>query len=94
MFFIKKILFNKLIYFYITQSFDPFLLMISGFEVVNKGCCGTGNIEVSVLCNRLEDAHTCPDASKYVFWDSYHPTEAAYKILSNQVLSKVKDKFF
>ncbi|KAJ4714147.1 GDSL esterase/lipase [Melia azedarach] len=79
--------------------YGPLLSLIQnpaqyGFEVVNKGCCGTGNIEVSVLCNRLEDAHTCPDASKYVFWDSYHPTEAAYKILSNQVLSKVKDKFF
>ncbi|KDO37876.1 hypothetical protein CISIN_1g048377mg, partial [Citrus sinensis] len=33
-----------------------------GFEVADKGCCGTGNLEVSILCNRLEDAATCPDA--------------------------------
>ncbi|KAJ4842436.1 hypothetical protein Tsubulata_027303, partial [Turnera subulata] len=36
-----------------------------GFEVSNKGCCGTGNIEVAFLCNRFDDAHSCKDASKY-----------------------------
>lgn len=51
-----------------------------GFVVSNRGCCGTGNIEVSILCTRL-DVGTCTDASKYVFWDSFHPTEAAYKFI-------------
>ncbi|KAL9461785.1 hypothetical protein AB3S75_004727 [Citrus x aurantiifolia] len=65
-----------------------------GFEVADKGCCGTGNLEVSILCNRLEDAATCPDASKYIFWDSYHPTEKAYKILTPKILNQNKDKLF
>ncbi|PQQ21500.1 GDSL esterase/lipase EXL3-like [Prunus yedoensis var. nudiflora] len=26
----------------------------NGFKVVNKGCCGTGNIEVAVLCNKYD----------------------------------------
>ncbi|KAI6671527.1 hypothetical protein NL676_006412 [Syzygium grande] len=63
-----------------------------GFEVANRGCCGTGNIEVSVLCNHLDDFQTCQDDTKYVFWDSYHPTEKAYKILVDQVISKYGDK--
>ncbi|KAL6274121.1 hypothetical protein ACE6H2_024813 [Prunus campanulata] len=50
-----------------------------GLEVVNKGCCGTGNIEVGILCTRYSPG-TCKDPSKYLFWDSYHPTEKAYKI--------------
>lgn len=51
----------------------------AGFDVVDKGCCGTGDIEVSVLCNKL--SKTCPDRSRYLFWDSYHPTEKGYQIL-------------
>ncbi|XP_010920106.1 GDSL esterase/lipase EXL3 [Elaeis guineensis] len=51
-----------------------------GFEVSTKGCCGTGDLEVSVLCNGLTST-ICTDVSQYVFWDSYHPTERAYKVL-------------
>jgi phospholipase/lecithinase/hemolysin len=54
-----------------------------GFEEATKGCCGTGLIEVTKLCNS-KTATTCSDVNKYVFWDSYHPTERAYKaIVSN-----------
>ncbi|XP_073138038.1 GDSL esterase/lipase EXL3-like [Henckelia pumila] len=63
-----------------------------GFEVNDKGCCGTGNIETVVLCNRY--SWTCTDSSKYVFWDSYHPTEKAYKILVHQIVQKYVDSFF
>lgn len=64
-----------------------------GFEVANKGCCGTGTIEVVVLCNKLSP-ETCPDASSYVFWDAYHPTERAYGILLSLTVKKVINKFF
>ncbi|KAL1560297.1 GDSL esterase/lipase-like protein [Salvia divinorum] len=47
-----------------------------GFENVNLGCCGSGIIEFSVLCNPLSPV--CSDNSKYLFWDSVHPTQAAY----------------
>ncbi|KAE8057282.1 hypothetical protein FH972_013986 [Carpinus fangiana] len=75
--------------------YDPLLDIIQnpkkhGLEIVNKGCCGTGTIEVSVLCNQL-DPHTCADDSKYVFFDSYHPTEATYKILVNQLKKYVNN---
>ncbi|TQD97900.1 hypothetical protein C1H46_016425 [Malus baccata] len=63
-----------------------------GFEVANKGCCGTGLIEVTKLCNQLQ--HVCPDDSNYVFWDSYHPTETAYKIIVKQMLDNYSSRFF
>ncbi|EYU36801.1 hypothetical protein MIMGU_mgv1a0249801mg, partial [Erythranthe guttata] len=76
--------------------YNPLLNLIQypqnyGFEVSDRGCCGTGNVEVVILCNRYSG--TCGDDSKYVFWDSYHPTEKAYKVLVDQVLLKYLDKF-
>nr|XP_048326021.1 GDSL esterase/lipase At5g45960 isoform X4 [Ziziphus jujuba var. spinosa] len=47
------------------------------------GCCGTGYLEASFMCNPKSFA--CPDASKYVFWDSIHPTQTAYYIVFKAV---------
>ncbi|XP_068646061.1 GDSL esterase/lipase EXL3-like [Aristolochia californica] len=58
-----------------------------GFKVSNKGCCGTGTIEVTLLCNELSP-HTCTDVDDYVFWDSYHPTEKAYKIIIDDLVAE------
>ncbi|KAI3724487.1 hypothetical protein L2E82_36266 [Cichorium intybus] len=77
--------------------YNPLLDMIInplqyGIEVVDKGCCGTGNLEVAILCNHL--LPTCLDHSKYLFWDSYHPTDKGYTILINQILGKYVNDFF
>ncbi|CAA0817842.1 GDSL esterase/lipase [Striga hermonthica] len=58
-----------------------------GFEKVGCGCCGSGLIELSILCNKLSPV--CSDASKYVFWDSVHPTEAAYYKIFESLLPVV-----
>ncbi|XP_020235490.1 GDSL esterase/lipase EXL3 [Cajanus cajan] len=64
-----------------------------GFEVTDKGCCGTGNIEVAILCNPLTQ-NICPNTSNYIFWDSFHPTEEAYKVICSEVIdNKIKDFF-
>ncbi|KAF8012685.1 hypothetical protein BT93_I0751 [Corymbia citriodora subsp. variegata] len=73
--------------------YHPLLTIIQnparfGFEVTTRGCCGTGNIEVSILCNSLDDPETCKDDTKYVFWDSYHPTETTYRALTDQAYRK------
>ncbi|XP_030934786.1 GDSL esterase/lipase EXL3-like [Quercus lobata] len=73
--------------------YNPILDLVTnpkkyGFEIANKGCCGTGTVEVAILCNQLDHHHTCTDDSKYVFFDSYHPTEKAYKIIVNQLITK------
>lgn len=67
--------------------------MHAGFEVVNEGCCGTGNLEVAVLCNAWTST-TCSNDSSHVFWDSYHPTERAYRVLVSLLFGKYVDKFF
>ncbi|GFP80719.1 GDSL esterase/lipase exl3 [Phtheirospermum japonicum] len=79
---------SRLVYI---DIYNPLLDLIKypqkhGFEVNDRGCCGSGNIEVVILCNKYSG--TCPDASKYIFWDSYHPTEKAYKVLVDQILQK------
>lgn len=51
----------------------------SGFAEAVSGCCGTGLVEAALLCN-LKSV-VCSDASKYVFWDSIHPTEKTYFIV-------------
>ncbi|KAF7817659.1 GDSL esterase/lipase EXL1-like [Senna tora] len=62
-----------------------------GFKVVDRGCCGTGIIEVAELCNHL--VPTCPNNSDYVFWDSFHPTEAAYRKLIPPIIQKYVDEY-
>ncbi|XP_027111852.1 GDSL esterase/lipase At5g45960 [Coffea arabica] len=49
------------------------------FDEVSRGCCGTGWLETSFMCNPR--SFVCPDASKYVFWDSIHPTEKSYGLV-------------
>ncbi|GAA0160105.1 hydrolase [Lithospermum erythrorhizon] len=51
-----------------------------GFEEVTSGCCGTGIIETSMLCNSMTPL--CSNTSKYYFFDAIHPTEKAYGITS------------
>ncbi|XAR64213.1 Triacylglycerol lipase, partial [Bertholletia excelsa] len=55
-----------------------------GFAVVDKGCCGTGKLEVAILCNKL--TKTCPDASSHLFWDIFHPTEKGYRVILDKIL--------
>ncbi|XP_042387171.1 GDSL esterase/lipase EXL3-like [Zingiber officinale] len=57
-----------------------------GFKESTKGCCGSGEIEVTLLCNS-KTVTTCSDVNEYVFWDSYHPTEKAYKIVVNNIFT-------
>uniref|UniRef100_A0A803QMM9 GDSL esterase/lipase n=1 Tax=Cannabis sativa TaxID=3483 RepID=A0A803QMM9_CANSA len=59
----------------------------NGFKEAKKGCCGTGLVETSVLCNKLQLFGTCSNSSEYVFWDSFHPSEAANSILANDMVS-------
>ena len=49
------------------------------FNETTRGCCNTGTVEVVVLCDaRFEPV--CDDVSEHVFFDSYHPTQRAYKV--------------
>ncbi|KAL7611496.1 hypothetical protein Lser_V15G05015 [Lactuca serriola] len=63
-----------------------------GLEVTDKGCCGTGAIEVLFLCNKL--SLTCHDDSKFLFWDSIHLSEKGCIIFVNQVLPDLVNSLF
>ncbi|XP_024966914.1 GDSL esterase/lipase At5g42170-like [Cynara cardunculus var. scolymus] len=55
-----------------------------GFDVVDRGCCGTGVVETIVLCNKFSPI--CLDDSKFLFWDSVHLTEKGYNIVVDHAL--------
>ncbi|TKY75265.1 GDSL esterase/lipase [Spatholobus suberectus] len=79
------------------QVYDPLLDIIQnptkyGFEVADRGCCGTGTVEAAFLCNPF-DVETCTNDSKYVFWDSYHPTQRTYQILVGQIVDTYINSF-
>ncbi|KAK4432505.1 GDSL esterase/lipase [Sesamum alatum] len=59
----------------------------SGFFESRRACCGTGIIETSVLCN-TKSVGTCSNATEYVFWDGFHPTEAANEKLAQDLLEQ------
>ncbi|KAI3792674.1 hypothetical protein L2E82_06562 [Cichorium intybus] len=62
-----------------------------GFENVNDPCCG-GQIPL-LFCFRLEgeqrqiSSNLCADRSKYMFFDAYHPGQAANFIIAQHVLN-------
>ncbi|XP_068312976.1 GDSL esterase/lipase EXL3-like [Pyrus communis] len=84
---------SKIIY---VDVYNPLLDIILnpakyGFKVVEQGCCGTGIIEVAVLCNKYDS--TCENRSDYIFWDSYHPTERTYNVLIPSIIKKYINDF-
>jgi len=64
-----------------------------GFEVAEVACCATGMYEMGYACNR-NDMFTCSDADKYVFWDSFHPTQKANQIIADYLVKHVLKKLF
>lgn len=56
-----------------------------GFAVSDTPCC-TIDTAFGQLC--FPNSRVCADRSKYVFWDAFHPTDAANVILADMFLSK------
>ncbi|XWS12568.1 hypothetical protein CRYUN_Cryun37aG0101100 [Craigia yunnanensis] len=59
-----------------------------GLIETSKGCCGSGTVEYGDTCKGMS---TCADASKYVFWDSVHPTEKMYEIIADQAIDSLRE---
>ncbi|XP_068312269.1 GDSL esterase/lipase At1g33811 [Pyrus communis] len=57
----------------------------TGFEVIDKGCCGVGKNNGQITCLPLQQA--CTDRTKYLFWDAFHPTEVANILLGKASFS-------
>ncbi|KAL2481317.1 GDSL esterase/lipase [Abeliophyllum distichum] len=72
--------------------YNPLLELISkptdnGFFESRRACCGTGTIETSFLCN-ARSVGTCSNATQYVFWDGFHPSESANEKLAQSLLEQ------
>ncbi|GJT01863.1 GDSL esterase/lipase-like protein, partial [Tanacetum coccineum] len=63
-----------------------------GLEVTDKGCCGTGQVEMSFSCNSL--SKICHNDSKFFFWDSLHPTEKGCEIFTDLIIPDLVKSLF
>ncbi|XAR66623.1 Triacylglycerol lipase [Bertholletia excelsa] len=59
-----------------------------GFRVTNVACCGVGRNNGQITC--LPFLTPCRNRNEYVFWDAFHPTEAANIILGRRSYSAQK----
>ncbi|XP_020598781.1 GDSL esterase/lipase At2g04570-like [Phalaenopsis equestris] len=83
----------SLVYSNIYDFFDAVLKSPSsyGFEVAEVGCCGaSGRLEMGYFC---KFPLTCKDASKYVFWDSMHPTQKMNKLIADYIVNTTLARF-
>uniref|UniRef100_A0A1D1YV58 GDSL esterase/lipase 7 n=1 Tax=Anthurium amnicola TaxID=1678845 RepID=A0A1D1YV58_9ARAE len=53
-----------------------------GFTVANIACCGNGRYGGAVSCLPLQTP--CSERDQYIFWDSFHPTQAANAIIAKR----------
>ncbi|KAH6786379.1 GDSL-like Lipase/Acylhydrolase superfamily protein [Perilla frutescens var. hirtella] len=56
---------------------------IYGFNETKAACCGLGKLRAKLPCTPL--ALYCSDRNSHVFWDVYHPTEAAARIFISKL---------
>ncbi|KAL0728034.1 hypothetical protein Bca4012_024127 [Brassica carinata] len=57
-----------------------------GLVIPDKACCGSGRYGGASTCLPLQQP--CLDRNQYVFWDAFHPTETANKIIAENTFSK------
>ncbi|MQM22653.1 hypothetical protein Taro_055709 [Colocasia esculenta] len=56
-----------------------------GFKVANNACCGSGRYGGMMSCLPLQTP--CNVRDQYIFWDSFHPTQAANAIIAGRCYS-------
>ncbi|CAM8936901.1 hypothetical protein QQ045_012500 [Rhodiola kirilowii] len=57
-----------------------------GFQNSDSPCCSFGNIRPALTC--VPASTLCKDRTKYVFWDEYHPSDAANEIIAKELIRK------
>lgn len=68
-----------------TRLFKFFTVHIrtySGFTTAHTSCCNV-DTEVGGLC--LPNTRPCSDRSAFVFWDAYHTSDAANKVIADRL---------
>ncbi|KAI9108322.1 hypothetical protein K1719_020513 [Acacia pycnantha] len=61
-----------------------------GFNETKNACCGFGKYKGWIMC--LSPEMACGDASYYIWWDQFHPTEAVNEILADNIWNGLHTK--
>lgn len=56
--------------------------VVAGFTTAHTSCCNV-DTEVGGLC--LPNTRPCSDRSAFVFWDAYHTSDAANKVIADRL---------
>ncbi|CAI9759844.1 unnamed protein product [Fraxinus pennsylvanica] len=56
-----------------------------GFVTSKVACCGQGPYNGLGLCTGL--SNLCPNRDQYAFWDAFHPSEKANRLIGKQILT-------
>ncbi|KAL1205165.1 GDSL esterase/lipase [Cardamine amara subsp. amara] len=70
------------------NAYDLFQELIAnpspyGFSVTNTACCGVGRNRGQLTCLPFV-GFPCANRDEYLFWDAFHPTEAANKLIAQR----------
>jgi phospholipase/lecithinase/hemolysin len=60
-----------------------------GFASATVACCGQGPYNGIGICTMVSSL--CADRDQFVFWDAFHPTERANKLIAQQYVSGTTD---
>ncbi|AQK76111.1 GDSL esterase/lipase LTL1 [Zea mays] len=60
-----------------------------GFQTATEACCGQGRFNGLGLCTVMSSL--CADRDAYVFWDNFHPTERANRLIVQQFMYGTTD---
>ncbi|EYU27351.1 hypothetical protein ABFS82_13G167500 [Erythranthe guttata] len=60
-----------------------------GFSETKAACCGLGRLRAKIPCTPL--SQYCSNRSAHLFWDIYHPTEAAARIFIDMLFAGSPD---
>ncbi|XP_011085484.1 GDSL esterase/lipase At2g04570 [Sesamum indicum] len=79
---------------------NPFYILLQiitnpslyGFEVSERACCATGTFEMGYTCSEIS-LFTCTNATKYVFWDAFHPTQQTNRMVAEHVVKTALSNF-
>ncbi|PIN09023.1 Triacylglycerol lipase [Handroanthus impetiginosus] len=56
-----------------------------GFTTSKEACCGQGRYNGLGLCTPM--SNLCPNRDTHVFWDPFHPSERANRMIVQQILT-------
>jgi hypothetical protein len=67
----------------IKLTFVTVISLFLGFADVKDACCGLGMLNAQFLCTPISGV--CSNRQDHIFWDQFHPTEAASRTIVDKL---------